>query len=164
MNKGLNIIVKQNFKVCTISFNKIQWFLVFERRKWMTSRISGLKFCSSTYRLFQCPSVHDKFEITKKMRLFIPLFNLRWICMGRQSKIYTNNYYYGVATIVQGSIVQGDSCQRDFCPMTQLSKETIVQWYFCPRRLLPVKSLFKLIFLIFYWKYPHSLIIEYQKK
>ena len=69
----------------------------------------------------------------------------------------------GVATIVQGTIVQGDSCPRDFCPMTQLSKETIVQWDFCPRKLLPVKSLFKLFFLIFYWKLPHSLIIEYKK-
>ena len=69
----------------------------------------------------------------------------------------------GVATIVQGTIVQGDSCPRDFCPMTQLSKETIVQWDFCPRKLLPVKSLLKLIFLIFYWKLPHSLIIEYKK-
>ena len=69
----------------------------------------------------------------------------------------------GVATIVQGTIVQGDSCPRDFCPMTQLSKETIVQWDFCPRKLLPVKSLLKLFFLIFYWKLPHSLIIEYKQ-
>ena len=39
----------------------------------------------------------------------------------------------GVATIVQGTLVQGDSCPRDFCPMTQLSKQTIVQGDFCPR-------------------------------
>ena len=58
----------------------------------------------------------------------------------------------GVATIVQGMIVQGDICPRDFCPMTQLSKETIVQWDFCPTKDLPVKSLLKLFFLIFYWK------------
>ena len=39
----------------------------------------------------------------------------------------------GVATIVQGTIVQGDSCPRDFSPMTQLSKQTIFQGDFCPR-------------------------------
>ena len=33
----------------------------------------------------------------------------------------------GVATFVQGTIVQGDSCPRDFCPMTQLSKQTFVK-------------------------------------
>ena len=47
----------------------------------------------------------------------------------------------GVATIVHGTIVQGDSCPRDFCPMTQLSKQTIVRGDFFPRKHLPVKSL-----------------------
>ena len=42
-------------------------------------------------------------------------------------------YSEGVATIVQGAIVQGDSCPRDFCPMTQLSKQTIVHGDFGPR-------------------------------
>ena len=55
--------------------------------------------------------------------------------------------FLGVATIVQG-----DSFPMDFFPMTQLSKETIVQWDFCPRKLLPLKGLLKLIFFIFYWK------------
>ena len=48
----------------------------------------------------------------------------------------------GVATIAQGKI-----CQRDFCPMTQLSKETIDQWDFCPRKLLQVKSFLRIIFV-----------------
>ena len=39
----------------------------------------------------------------------------------------------GTATIVQGAIVQGDNCPRDFCPSRQLSKETIVQGDYCPR-------------------------------
>ena len=38
---------------------------------------------------------------------------------------------HGVGTIVQGAIVQGDSCPRRL-----LSKETFVQGDFCPRRLL----------------------------
>ena len=40
----------------------------------------------------------------------------------------------GTATIVQGAIVQGDNCPRDFCPRRQLSKETIVQGDFFPRK------------------------------
>ena len=55
----------------------------------------------------------------------------------------------GVVTIVQGTIVQGDSCPRDFGPMTQLSKQTIGQGDFCPRKCLPVKTLLKLIYLFF---------------
>ena len=55
----------------------------------------------------------------------------------------------GAATIVQGTFVQGDSSPRDISPMTQLSKQTIVQENFCSRRRLPVKSLLKLIFLFF---------------
>ena len=39
---------------------------------------------------------------------------------------------WGVATIVQGTIVHEDSCPRDFCPMAQLAKQTIVQGDFCP--------------------------------
>ena len=56
----------------------------------------------------------------------------------------------GVATIVQGTKVQEDSCPRDFCPMKQLSKQTLVQGDCCPRKRLLVKSLLKLIFLFFY--------------
>ena len=44
--------------------------------------------------------------------------------------------FQGVATIVQGTVVQGDSCPRDFYPMTKLSKKAI-----CPRTLLAFKSL-----------------------
>ena len=54
-------------------------------------------------------------------------------------------------------IVQGDSCPSEFCPMTQFSIETIVQWKFCPSRLLQEKSLLKLILFIFD---PHRLSIE----
>ena len=39
----------------------------------------------------------------------------------------------GVVTIVHGTIVQGDSCPREFCPSTWMSKQTIVQSDFCPR-------------------------------
>ena len=55
----------------------------------------------------------------------------------------------GVSTIVQETIVQGDSCPRDFCPITQLSKQAFVQGDFCPRKRFLVKSLLKLIFLFF---------------
>ena len=48
-------------------------------------------------------------------------------------KDFMSNTFFGVATIVQGTIVQEDSCPRDFCPMTQLAKQTIVQGDFCPR-------------------------------
>ena len=68
----------------------------------------------------------------------------------------------GVATIVQGTIVQGDICPRDFFPMTQLSKETIVQWDFCPRKLLPGKSLLKLFFIL-YWILQFWLLKIYKK-
>ena len=52
----------------------------------------------------------------------------------------------GVATFVQGTIVQGDSCPRDFCPMTQLSKQTIVQGDFCPRSKFDIVKAAHIIF------------------
>ena len=48
--------------------------------------------------------------------------------------------------------------------MPQLSKVTIAQWDICPRRVLTVRSLLKLIYLIVYCILPYSLIKEYQKK
>ena len=59
--------------------------------------------------------------------------------------------------------VQGDSCPRDFCPMTQLSKQTFVQGDFCPRKCLTVKSLLKLIFLFLYWDLPYKCVILWWK-
>ena len=56
----------------------------------------------------------------------------------------------GVATIVQGTLVQGDSCPRDFCPMTQLSKQTIVQGDFCPRSKFDEMIAAHIIFLSLY--------------
>ena len=40
---------------------------------------------------------------------------------------------FGVATIVQGTIVQGTSCPRRLLSKGQLSKQTLVQGDFCPR-------------------------------
>ena len=63
----------------------------------------------------------------------------------------------GDATIVQGTIVQGELLsndtvfQGDPCPMGLLSKEA-----FTGEMLLIVKSLFKLIFFIWYWKKIHE--------
>ena len=42
----------------------------------------------------------------------------------------------GVATIVQGTIVQGDRCPRRKLSKGLLSNDTVVQADFCPRRLL----------------------------
>ena len=52
---------------------------------------------------------------------------------------------FGIAAVVQGTIVQEDGCPRNLCPMTQMLKETIVQQKFCSRKLLPWKSLLKMI-------------------
>ena len=52
----------------------------------------------------------------------------------------------GVATFVQGTVVQGDHGPRG-----QMSKEILVRGDFCPRKLLPVISLLKLFFFILYW-------------
>ena len=51
----------------------------------------------------------------------------------------------GDVAIVQGTIVHGDSFPGDFCPMMHDSKETIIQWDFCPTKLLQVKRSLKLI-------------------
>ena len=47
----------------------------------------------------------------------------------------------GGATIVQGAIVQGDSCPRRQLSKGQFSKETFVQGDFSPRRPLSKKTL-----------------------
>ena len=47
-----------------------------------------------------------------------------------------DNSLRGVATIVNGTIVQGGSCKWDLCPMKQLSNETFY--------MLPWNNLFKL--------------------
>ena len=56
----------------------------------------------------------------------------------------------GVATIVQGTIVQGNSSPRDISPMTQLSKQTIVQGDFCPRSTFDVVKAAHIIFCSLY--------------
>ena len=53
--------------------------------------------------------------------------------LSRKRRLKSEFNLKGVATIFQGTIVQGDSCPRDFCPMTQLSKPTFVQGDFCTR-------------------------------
>ena len=53
----------------------------------------------------------------------------------------------GVATFVQGTVVQGDLGPRGQMSKGQLSKEILVQGDFCPRKLLPVISLLTLFFL-----------------
>ena len=53
----------------------------------------------------------------------------------------------GAATIVQGTIVQGHGCPREFCPMTQLSKQTIFQGDFCPRSKFDEVEAAHIIFL-----------------
>ena len=58
---------------------------------------------------------------------------------------------YGVATFVQGTVVQGDLGPRGQMSKGQLSKEILVRGDFCPRKLLPVISLLKLFFFILYW-------------
>ena len=55
--------------------------------------------------------------------------------------LYEEYPWYGVATIVQGAIVQGDSCPRRQLSKGQLSKEFLSKEIFvqvdsCPRRLL----------------------------
>ena len=57
----------------------------------------------------------------------------------------------GVATFVQGTVVQGDLCPRGQMSKRQFSKEILVRGDFCPRKLLPVISLLKLFFSILYW-------------
>ena len=64
------------------------------------------------------------------------LTNYVSIIKGQRLSIHVSIRYndiIGGATIVQGAIVQGDNCPRDFCPSRQLSKETIVQGDYCPR-------------------------------
>ena len=73
-----------------------------------------------------------------------------------------SGYFIGVATLVQGTIVQGDSCPWDFCPMTQLSKESFVQCDFYPKKLLPDKSLLKKDFSYFLLKV--TIFIDYRMK
>ena len=58
---------------------------------------------------------------------------LVWLCRA-QLKIIQIEYSQphikrlaGVATIVQGMIVKGDSCPWNCCPMTQMSKEKLAQ-------------------------------------
>ena len=53
----------------------------------------------------------------------------------------------GVATFVQGTVVQGDLGPRGQMSKGQLSKENLVRGDFCPRKGLPVISLLKLFFL-----------------
>ena len=53
----------------------------------------------------------------------------------------------GVATFVQGTVIQGDHGPRGQMFKGQLSKATLVQGNFFPRKLLPVTSLLKLFFL-----------------
>ena len=49
---------------------------------------------------------------------------------------YDVSIFLGVATIVQGAIIQGDRCPRRQLSKGQLSKETFVQGDFCPRQTL----------------------------
>ena len=67
---GCGHFVKQYFKVCTISLKKNSVISGFWKKK--VNDFSNFR-TSPTYRLFQCPSVHEKFEITKIMRFFKPL-------------------------------------------------------------------------------------------
>ena len=53
----------------------------------------------------------------------------------------------GVATFVQGTVVQEDLGLRGQMSKGQMSKEILVQGDFCPRKLLPVICLLKLFFL-----------------
>ena len=53
----------------------------------------------------------------------------------------------GVATFVQGTFVQGDHGPRGQMSKGQFSKEILVRGDFCPRKLLPVISLLKVLFL-----------------
>ena len=52
----------------------------------------------------------------------------------------------GVATFVQGTVVQGDLGTKGQMSKEQLSKKILVRGDFCPRKLLPVISLLKLFF------------------
>ena len=52
----------------------------------------------------------------------------------------------GVATFVQGTVVQGDLGPRGQMSKGQLAKEILVRGDFCPRKLLPAISLLKLFF------------------
>ena len=76
---------------------------------------------------FKCPSdnVIINFVLIKKKRVIVHTCNVSEAGFGKQMSDCT--HHHGVATIVQGTIVQGDGCPRDFCPMSQLSKENIVQ-------------------------------------
>ena len=70
---------------------------------------------------------------------------------------------HGVATIVQGTVVQGDSCPRNFCPMTQLSKQTFVQGDFCPRSYFDKVKAAHIIFFTIQHTWMVSLIIKKRK-
>ena len=64
--------------------------------------------------------------------------------------VYQQPSYYqkpqgGVATFVQGTVVLGDLGSSGQMSKGQLSKKILVQGDFCPRKLLPVISLLKLL-------------------
>ena len=63
----------------------------------------------------------------------------------QSSHIKSKRASEGFAKFVREMIVQGDSCPWDFCPKTELSKETIFRCDFCPRKVLPVKSFAQII-------------------
>ena len=55
------------------------------------------------------------------------------------------NTYPGIDTFVQGKVVQEDFCPRRQMSNGQLSMQTLLQGYFCPRQLLQGISLPKLL-------------------
>ena len=63
-----------------------------------------------------------------------------------QFKSYYTGSTFGVATIVQGTVVQGISCPRTLLSKGQLSEQTLVQGDFCPRCELTNIRLFTLFF------------------
>ena len=65
----------------------------------------------------------------------------------------------GVATFVQGTVVQVDHGPRGQMSKGQLSKEILVQGDFCPRKLLPVISL---LTLFFYSLLDVTILIDYK--
>ena len=101
----------------------------------------NLSFLKCFFFLNKIENVHEgvKLKVDLKLDLYVvKQKTVHYLPISLVKKPY--NFLMrpsGVSMIVQETIVQGDSCPRDFCPITQLSKETFVQWDFCPRKLLP---------------------------
>ena len=74
-------------------------------------------------------------------------------CEMRKIKVFAKKWKdrIGVATFVQGTLVQGDIGPRGQMSKGQLSKGILVRGDFFPRKLLPVITLLKLFFFILYW-------------